>query len=64
MRDASSEPGCSRDLEQPFPGGGFDGSRDALAGRPVMGRPGTGRSSGVARHCASALFEPKEPDEP
>jgi hypothetical protein len=34
MRDVSSEPGCSRDPEQPCPDdGGSDGSRDALTGR-------------------------------
>src|SRR6266403_3095649 len=34
MRDASSEPGCSRDQEQPGPDDdGADGSRDALTGR-------------------------------
>src|SRR6266436_4248339 len=34
MRDASSEPGCSRDQEQPCPDDdGSDGSRGALTGR-------------------------------
>src|SRR5713226_8991439 len=34
LRDASSEPGCSRDQEQPCPDDdGSDGSRDALTGR-------------------------------
>src|SRR3712207_1259263 len=34
MRDASSEPGCSRDQEQPCPDDdGSDGSRDALTGQ-------------------------------
>jgi hypothetical protein len=34
MRDASSEPGCSRDQEQPSPDDdGSDGPRDALTGR-------------------------------
>ena len=34
MRDASSEPGCSRDQEQACPDDdGADGSRDALTGR-------------------------------
>ena len=34
MRDASSEPGCSRDQEQPCPDDdGSNGSCDALTGR-------------------------------
>jgi hypothetical protein len=34
MRDVSTEPGCSRDQEQPCPDDdGSDGSRDALTGR-------------------------------
>jgi hypothetical protein len=33
VRDALSEPGCSRDQEQPCPDDGADSSRDVLTGR-------------------------------
>ena len=45
MRDASSEPGCSRDQEQPHPDDdSSDGSCDLLTGRcETFGRDGCGR---------------------